>query len=226
MSRSFKPRMDILPPAQKRLWAELRPVAELGFVLYGGTAIALRLGHRASVDFDFFTEKPLNKEKLRQNLLFLTEAVVLQDSPDTFTVLVSDRPPDTGSVKMSFFGSIDFGRVGEPERTEDGTLQVASSEDLLAVKLKVILQRVEAKDYQDIAALVQSGVSLDRGLAAARGLYGPVFQPAESLKALVYFEDGDLSALSSDIKKTLIDAVRHVRQLPIVQVLSYSLLFQ
>lgn len=44
MSRVFTPRLDILPPSQRRIWLELREVAKLGFVLYGGTAIALRLG--------------------------------------------------------------------------------------------------------------------------------------------------------------------------------------
>jgi hypothetical protein len=220
MSRSFGPRLDILPAAQKRLWPDFRPLAGLGFVLYGGTAIALRLGHRTSVDFDFFTEKPLNKDKLRQDLAFLRKAPVLQDSPDTLTVLVSGKPSATDSVKVSFFGSIDFGRVGEPEQTEDNVLQVASLEDLLALKLKVILQRVEAKDYRDIEAIVKSGVRLDQGLGAARALYGSAFQPAESLKALVYFEGGDLAALPADIKKTLIDAARQVRQLPVVSVLS------
>jgi hypothetical protein len=46
-----------LPIAQQHLWQELRPARDLGFVLYGGTAIALRLGHRPSVDFDFFTDQ-------------------------------------------------------------------------------------------------------------------------------------------------------------------------
>jgi hypothetical protein len=55
----------------------------------------------------------------------------------------------------------------------------------MATKLKVLLQRVEAKDYQDIAALIKAGVSLERGLAAARELYGHRFQPSESLKTLV-----------------------------------------
>src|ERR1035437_7523555 len=165
VSHSFRHRIDILPPEQKRLWPELRPVTELGFVLYGGTAIALRLGHRPSVDFDFFREKPLDKDKLRKGLSFLQKATVLQDSPDTLTVLA---PSGSLSVKVSFFGSIAFGRVGEPERTDDGVLEVASLKDLLALKLKVILQRVEAKDYRDIAALVMSGIPLDQGLASAR----------------------------------------------------------
>ena len=55
VSSAFKPRMDVLPPAQRALWPQLGPLADLGFVLYGGTAVALRLGHRSSVDFDFFS---------------------------------------------------------------------------------------------------------------------------------------------------------------------------
>lgn len=49
MSGTFKPRLEILPPGQQRLWPELKPASLLGFVLYGGTAIALRLGHRLSL---------------------------------------------------------------------------------------------------------------------------------------------------------------------------------
>ena len=64
MIKSFTPKMEILYPPQQRLWPELSPAADLGFVLYGGTAIALQLGHRSSVDFDFFTEIPLNRKEL------------------------------------------------------------------------------------------------------------------------------------------------------------------
>ncbi len=39
MTGTFEPRMDVLPPAQQRLWAQLRPAASLGFALYGGTAV-------------------------------------------------------------------------------------------------------------------------------------------------------------------------------------------
>ena len=70
MMARFKPHLEILPPAQQRLWPELRPAAELGFALYGGTAIALRLGHRTSVDFDFFLKSHLTVAQFR--LLFLS----------------------------------------------------------------------------------------------------------------------------------------------------------
>lgn len=55
---------------------------------------------------------------------------------------------------------------------------IASLDDLMATKLKVILQCAEAKDYGDIAAMLNKGVSLSTGLAAAREIFGPNFQPS------------------------------------------------
>lgn len=214
MTGKIKPCMDILPPAQKRLWPELRNAQHLGFTLYGGTAIALRLGHRESVDFDFFSEKPLDREAIKAAFPFMGHAETLQDQGNTWVVLVPSGNPTEKSVKVSFFGTIAFGRVGEPDFTDDGVLQVASFADLMATKVKVVLQRAEAKDYRDIAAMINADVSLAHGLASARQLYGSNFQPSESLKALVYFNDGDLNTLTIDEKNTLVEAVKVVRDLP------------
>ena len=54
MIDTFTPCLEILPSAQRALWPAFRSASQLGLVLYGGTAIALRLGHRSSVDYDFF----------------------------------------------------------------------------------------------------------------------------------------------------------------------------
>jgi hypothetical protein len=225
MTGIFKPCMAILPPAQQQLWHQLRATVALGFVLYGGTAIALRLGHRPSIDFDFFTEKPLNRDALSA-LPFMANATVLQDGRNAITVLVQQSDTDDSQpsfVKVSFFGMIDGGRVGEPEMTEDGVLQVASLDDLMATKVKVVLQWAEAKDYRDIAELINGGVSLAKGLAAAHEIFGPQFQPSESLKALVYFDDGDLQTLTKDEKSTLIKAVSAIRDLPMIEIRSKQL---
>jgi len=208
MNESFRTRGDILPDAQRALWPELRPVQNLGFVLYGGTAIALRLGHRQSVDFDFFSSRPVDREALRKALPFLQATTVRQDSRNTFEVATPS------GVKVAFFGGLDFGRVRPPERTEDGVLRVASLDDLMATKLKVILHRSEAKDYQDIAAMVRAGVSVAAGLAGAEQMFKPTFAPSESLKALVYFEGGDMTRLSTADRRSLIGAARGVRSLP------------
>jgi hypothetical protein len=66
---TFEPRLDILPESQRQLWPELDAVP-YGFVLYGGTALALQLGHRVSEDFDFFSSAG-----------FDTEASALQSKP-------------------------------------------------------------------------------------------------------------------------------------------------
>ena len=60
-------------------------------------------------------------------------------------------------------------------------------------------------------------------LPAARELFGPAFQPSESLKAMVYFDDGDLKVLSRDDRIALVNAVSAVRELPTVKVLSSKL---
>jgi hypothetical protein len=221
--RQFKHCMEILPPAQQFLWPQLSRAPELGFTLYGGTAIALRLGHRESIDFDFFTEKPLNREAIKAAFSFMAQSTTLQDQENTWVVLVPCGNSKNEHVKVSLFGSITFGRTGEPDFTEDEVLQVASFDDLMATKVKVILQRAEAKDYRDIAAMVNAGVSLSRGLASARLLFGSNFQPSESLKALVYFNDGDLNTLTNFEKNTLVSAVKNVRDLPQVALLSNNL---
>ncbi len=222
MTRRFKARRDLLPLAQQRLWPHLRNAPNLGFVLYGGTAIALRLGHRDSVDFDFFSDKPLDREAIKSAFPFVARSTTLQDQGNTWVVLVPHENSEREYVKVSFFGTIAFGRVGEPDFTDDGVLQVASLDDLMATKVKVVLQRAEAKDYRDVAAMVNAGVSLPRGLSSARVMFGPNFQPGESLKALVYFNDGDLKTLTAAERITLVDAVKAVRDLPAVILRSSS----
>ena len=67
----LSPHFTILPSAQRRLWPDLRSAPRLGFTLYGGTAIALRLGHRHSVDFDFFSDKALGREAIKNAFPFM-----------------------------------------------------------------------------------------------------------------------------------------------------------
>lgn len=206
----------MLPESQLALWPELAPMAALGFVLYGGTALALRLGHRESIDFDFFAARPIDKARITGTKL-LENGTIVQDAPDTLTLLLKRR---AGTVKVSFFGDLIpariRGRVGEPQFTDDRVLLVASIDDLFATKVKVVLDRAEAKDYRDIAALLRSGASLQRALGAAQAIYGPAYQPAESIKALSYFGDGDLSTVSADDRACLADAAAHVRTLPTI----------
>ncbi len=151
------PRLDTLPPLQRQLWPELAAVSQEAFVLYGGTAIALYLGHRESVDFDFFTDRTFEAEDLFSKFHFLRGAEFLQS------------------------------------------------------------QRVEAKDYLDIDALLQNGMELGRGCAGARALF-PTFAPQECLKTLTYFHESALTSLSMSLRHRLLNATGAVRSVPHVSI--------
>jgi hypothetical protein len=85
----FLPHLDVLPVAQRRLWPELWTVPK-EFVLYG-TAVALHLGHRHSIDFDFFGSRPLNLSALESGLPFLADARVVQRETNTLSAVVESR---------------------------------------------------------------------------------------------------------------------------------------
>ena len=156
---SFKPHLEVLPEAQKEIWPTLGWTTTHRFVLYGGTAIALRCGHRASIAFDLFTDRPLNQTTIFRELRKLGIAFdVVQDENNSLTAVTVP-----GTVRLSFFGGLGMGRVGVPESTEDKVVLVASPLDLLGTKLKVIMQRAESKDYSDIAQLLQRRTKPDPG---------------------------------------------------------------
>src|ERR1044071_2645581 len=95
----FDPRIDILPAAQREIWPLLAPAPDLSFVLYGGTAVALHLGHRVSIDFDFFTFRPLDKKEVGASFAFMRDAETIQE--DENTLVVSATLP-SGAVTVSF----------------------------------------------------------------------------------------------------------------------------
>lgn len=188
----------ILPPPQRRFWDELGATPQ-DFVLYGGTALALRLGHRHSEDFDFFSNQPFNPAELQARLPYLAGAEITQSHNNTLTAILDRRGP----VKVSFLGGLKLNRVQNPEVASENGIAVASLLDLAATKLLTIQQRAEAKDYLDVAAALEAGLSLAEALAAAQAVYGPEFNGALSLKALTYFEDGDLPRLDRATRERL-----------------------
>jgi hypothetical protein len=199
MATKFQPRLDILPPAQRRLWDELG-ATPAPFVLYGGTALALHFGHRRSDDFDFFADRNIDPGEVYRATPFLRDAQIIQQEPNTLTCLV-DRG---GPVRLSFFGLAHLARLCAPRVADDTGLKIAAPLDLAATKAAVVQQRAQAKDYVDIDALImQGGIALATQLAAARSVYGDAFAPTPTLKALTYFADGDLPALPEDLKRRL-----------------------
>lgn len=205
----FEPKTSILPPPQREIWPQLAPATMLSFVLYGGTAVSLHLGHRQSLDFGFFGADPLDKTQLQASFAFMRDARTVREDPNT--LVISARAP-SGPVRISFFGEMRIGHVKEPLQTADGVLLVASLDDLMATKLKAILDRAEAKDYQDIAAMLRAGISLEKGLGAFSVMFAK--DAALPLRALGYFKDGDLPSLPKDDRDVLCAARDHVTAIP------------
>ncbi|HLH93813.1 MAG TPA: nucleotidyl transferase AbiEii/AbiGii toxin family protein [Xanthobacteraceae bacterium] len=216
--RCFKPHLDVLPPAQRQIWPHLKAFADRSLVLYGGTAVALYFGHRASVYFDFFTAEPLDKSALRAAAGEASRVSVLLDGQDTLAVSVVTS---FGPVKLSFFGRLNIGRVDDPLQTADRTLLVASPNDLMATKLKAILDRAEARDYRDIAALLRRGISVTAGLAAFRTMFKG--EPMTVLRALCFYEDGNLPSLDAVDRDLLSAAAARIGNLPAVKIRAGSL---
>ena len=206
MTDEFQPDLSILPAPQRRLWGELVAVPD-EFVLYGGTAIALHLGHRQSVDYDFFSNRFFEPAWLAARISFLAGATITQQEPNTLSATI-DR---AGPVKVSFFGLPDIARLRPPQIAPDNGLQIASLLDLAGTKAGVVQQRAEAKDYLDIDAILEnSQIDLPLALASARAIYGPAFNPQITLKALSFFGDGNLPRLPQAVQDRLASAAREV----------------
>jgi nucleotidyltransferase AbiEii toxin of type IV toxin-antitoxin system len=204
MTPVFSPRLQILPAAQRKLWPELAETPP-EFTLYGGTAIALRLAHRQSADFDFFSLESFEPGDLLNKIPYLKGAALRQSAPNTLSVNVDRR----GIVQLSYFGGLGLGQVSPAENVEGPGFKVASLIDLAGMKVAVLPQRVELRDYLDIHALLTAGqIPLPEMLAAAGIIYGSQFNALVSLKAITYHNDFTPTELSKAVRDDLLKAAR------------------
>lgn len=204
MTLRFSPRLEILPAPQRKLWPELSETPA-DFALYGGTAIALRLAHRQSADFDFFSLETFEPGALLNRIPYLRGAALRQASPNTLSVNV-DRG---GTVRLSYFGGLGLGQVAPTEDVEGPGFKVASLIDLAGMKAAVLPQRVALRDYLDIHALLtQAKIPLPEMLAAATVIYGSQFNPLVSLKAITYHNDFTPAQLPKGVRDDLLKAAK------------------
>ena len=204
MTPAFSPRLEILPAAQRALWPELAETPA-DFTLYGGTAIALRLAHRQSADFDFFSLESFEPGALLNRIPYLKGAGLRQSSPISFSVIVERGGP----VQLSYFGGLGIGQVARADTVEGPGFKVASLIDLAGTKVAVLPQRVALRDYLDIHALLtRAKIPLPEMLAAGHIIYGAQFNPLVSLKAIAYHNDFTLAQLSQNVREGLLKAAR------------------
>jgi len=201
----FEPRLDILPESQRELWPELDAVPS-DFVLYGGTALALQLGHRVSEDFDFFSSSGFDADWLRSRLPFFRDLdkrdpnLWVHHKRDNLEGFVERRGE---RVKVAFFGGLNnLRRVEDPLSAPESRVRVASLVDLAGMKMRVIQVRGSWKDYADIHALAKHGIDIPTALAAARAIDSQ-FNPATSIRALQFYGDGTLNRVPIGMQEDL-----------------------
>lgn len=198
---------DVLNEKQKVILQKLS-FTKPGFYLAGGTALALQIGHRKSIDFDFFCSDKFNSEALRITLteeLKDFEVTFLQVTPSTINMLVDE-------VKMSFFY---YPYPPLEQLIETSFVKMVGLLDIACMKCSAITSRSVKKDYIDLYFLLQK-FSLQEVLAKCQ-LKFPGLDKNVILKSLVYFDemiDEDVVMLDSqgvnmlDIKNFLIKQAR------------------
>ncbi len=151
------------------------------FYLAGGTALALQIGHRDSVDFDFFTEKSFDTEKLENkiNKVFSGYKIkISQKEPNTLSVTIDSE------VNLSFI-SYKYPLLNKLIKTKH--LKLASIVDIGAMKLSAIISRSTIKDYVDLYYIIKN-IGLEKLISSTEIKY-PEIDTNLILKSLVYFKD-------------------------------------
>ena len=169
----------------KRTKSVLEKIAELDFIqdfyLAGGTALAIQLGHRESIDLDFFSHKKFSVKNLKNELSLVGNLRVDSEDEDTLNGMLDD-------VKISFFHynynqSFDLIKY-------DGIF-LADERDIAAMKVDTISARGSKKDFVDMYFLMQK-YSLSQLIDFFEKKYSNIeYNKLHILKSLVYFGDAD-----------------------------------
>ena len=179
---SFHP--EILSPKQRKTLHLLGPeVTARGFYLGGGTALALQLGHRRSVDFDWFLEG-----RIPDPLLLARE---IQETVPFVTTRIEPRTlfGTVSGVRVSFF-EFRYPVLDPPVPWPDYGCRLASLRDIACMKLSAIVQRGSKKDFVDLFALGREGFKLPDMLDWYRMRFA-IEDLGHVLYALAYFDDAD-----------------------------------
>jgi hypothetical protein len=174
---------EVLTPEMNRLVPGMVPLLAGGpFTLAGGTSLALQLGHRISVDFDWFCAPRSFPGDLAARLARWDPSLqVLQEQAGSFECLV-------GGVKCSFFAFEP--RFGSPTEMFHG-MPLAPVADIAAMKLVAISQRGARKDFYDLHEILRTMTFNDVVKRLTEMYVRPRPNPAHLAKSLVYFADAE-----------------------------------
>ena len=175
---------NILTYKQRKLLPLIKDFSK-DFYLVGGTAIALHVGHRRSIDFDLFTGVDIKRRSIRNRIEKDGFAIqsVLYEAFDQLHVIVN-------SVKITFFNfpyeivhPIDF----------EGIIRIPPLLDLAAMKTYALGGRAKWKDYVDLYFVLRDYHDLKKISSRAAEIFGNSFNAKLFREQLCYFDDIDYS---------------------------------
>jgi hypothetical protein len=151
--------------------------------LVGGTSLALQIGHRKSIDIDLFGNLSAAHDNLMDELKTIGEVVPLKNSKNIHSLLVNDIKVDIVNYEYEWLKN----------KITIDNIQLASIEDIAAMKLNAIIGRGSKKDFIDLFFILK-----DYSLATLMEFYTKKYNDGSTflvLKSLAYFEDADMEEM-------------------------------
>lgn len=185
--------------ARKSLALLGRGVLPKNSYMAGGSALALMLGHRISIDFDFFTDIEFSSEELALQLSKIGKFEVSEIAHDTLLGAFNDIKFSLFHYKYPLvFPTNDFWGV-----------RIADKRDISAMKIAAVMDRGTKKDFIDLYFLVKEGISLEKCFEYYEQKYGALANNIYSIiTSLSYFNDAETSEMPKMIKMIKWEEVR------------------
>jgi len=175
----------VLTQRQNSLLEVIKKEFARDFYLAGGTAIALQIGHRRSIDFDLFTNQDIKRNSIKRSFdssPYKIEKVIYL-AYDQLHLIVND-------VKVTFF-SYPY-QIDAPVKFQ-GRINMPVSIDLAAMKAFALGGRGKWKDYVDLYFLLKYHFNIHEVEQRARAIFGEYFNSKLFREQLAYYEDIDYS---------------------------------
>jgi len=173
----------LLPQGQKLLGVLKGVVRKHNFILAGGTALSLQIGHRISVDLDFFSEKQFATDALYRELRKAKlKPIVQQETEGTLTTTIS-------GVKVSMFH---YPYPFLDKKVHWRGIEIAGIIDIAAMKIMAVTQRGAKRDFIDLYFILKDIPfrKIAENLVQRYGVNR--INPVNVGKAIVYFSDADI----------------------------------
>lgn len=189
--------LEVLSKEQKELLPKLRFLKKEGFYLAGGTALALQLRHRTSIDFDFYRQRGFDSSRLLEKFQIEMKGLSIDvEKKDTLILKFKNSG-------ISLF-KYDYPIIKPFVETKD--LLLLSLEDIAAMKTVALIQRGRKRDFVDIYFLLER-FDVEKILKFTQEKYGRLYNEYAALRALAYFEDAEAEETSEEKRFQLLTRI-------------------